>query len=35
MFIDENIGFINDLGLAGTNGENRELLVTVDGGKNL
>jgi len=34
VFIDENVGFINDFGLAGTNGENRELLVTTDGGKN-
>lgn len=34
VFIDENIGFINDKGLAGTSGENRELLVTRDGGKN-
>ena len=34
VFIDENIGFINDPGLAGTNGENRGLLVTTNGGKN-
>lgn len=34
IFIDENIGFINDPGLAGTNGENRGLLVTTNGGKN-
>lgn len=34
VFLDENIGFINDQGLAGTFGENRELLVTRDGGKN-
>lgn len=34
VFIDENIGFINDPGLAGTSGENRGLLVTTDGGKN-
>lgn len=34
VFIDENIGFINDKGLAGTSGENRGLLVTRDGGKN-
>ena len=33
VFIDEDIGFINDPGLAGTNGENRGLLVTTDGGK--
>lgn len=33
VFLDENIGFINDPGLAGTSGDNRELLVTVDGGK--
>ena len=33
VFLDENIGFINDQGLAGTNGDNRELLVTIDGGK--
>lgn len=32
-FIDENVGFINDPGLAGTNGENKGLLVTTDGGK--
>lgn len=34
IFLDESIGFINDLGLAGTNGENSGLLVTTDGGKN-
>jgi len=34
LFLDENIGFINDQGLAGTFGENRKLLVTTDGGKN-
>lgn len=34
VFLDENIGFINDKGLAGTFGENRKLLVTTDGGKN-
>lgn len=33
VFIDENIGFINDPGLAGTGGENRGFLVTTDGGK--
>lgn len=33
IFLDENIGFINDPGLAGTNGTNSELLVTVDGGE--
>jgi len=33
VFIDENIGFINDVGLAGTNYEYRALLVTIDGGK--
>ena len=33
IFIDENIGFINDPGLAGTDGENRGLLVTIDSGK--
>lgn len=33
VFLDENIGFINDPGLAGTDGENRGLLVTIDGGK--
>ena len=32
IFIDENIGFINDPGLAGS-GENRGFLVTTDGGK--
>lgn len=35
VFLDENIGFINDPGLAGTDGENRGLLVTTDGGKNI
>ena len=34
IFLDENIGFINDNGLAGTFGKNRKLLVTTDGGKN-
>ncbi len=33
VFIDENIGFINDHGLAGTDGENRGLMVTNNGGK--
>lgn len=33
VFIDENIGFINDPGLAGTYGDYRGLLVTIDGGK--
>ena len=33
VFLDENIGFINDPGLAGTGGENRGFLVTTDGGK--
>lgn len=33
FFLDENIGFINDFGLAGTAGENRGLSVTFDGGK--
>lgn len=33
VFIDENIGFINDPGLAGTNNEHSALLVTVDGGR--
>lgn len=33
VFLSENIGFINDPGLAGTNGENKGLLVTQDGGK--
>lgn len=33
VFINENVGFINDLGLVGTNGENKGLLVTIDGGK--
>lgn len=32
-FIDESIGFINDPGLAGTDGENKGFLVTTDGGK--
>lgn len=31
--IDENIGFINDLGLDGTDGENKGFLVTTNGGK--
>lgn len=34
VFIDNNIGFINDSGLTGTNNEYSALLVTVDGGKN-
>ena len=33
VFINENIGFINDPGLAGTNGDNKGLLVTTNGGK--
>ncbi len=33
MFINENTGFINDPGLAGTGGENKGFLVTTDGGK--
>lgn len=33
VFIDENTGFINDPGLVGTNGDNRGLLVTINGGK--
>lgn len=33
IFIDEEIGFINDYGLAGMNGENSGLLVTNNGGK--
>lgn len=33
IFLDENIGFINDPGLVGTEGENSGLLVTTDGGK--
>ena len=33
VFIDENIGFINDFGLAGTSGDNRSLQVTTNGGK--
>lgn len=33
VFIDENIGFINDPGLAGTDGENGGLRVTINGGK--
>ena len=32
-FIDENTGYIKDPGLAGTNGENKKMLVTTDGGK--
>lgn len=35
VFLDENIGFINDPGLAGTDGDNRGLLVTTDGGNNI
>lgn len=34
VFLTEYVGFINDHGLAGTDGENRGLLVTTDGGKN-
>lgn len=33
VFIDENIGFINDPGLAGTDSENGGLKITTDGGK--
>ncbi len=33
VFIDENIGFINDPGLAGTDGENGGLRITTNGGK--
>lgn len=33
IFLNENLGFINDPGLVGTEGENRGLLVTIDGGK--
>lgn len=33
IFIDENIGFINDFGLAGTGGDNKFFYVTTDGGK--
>ena len=33
VFINENVGFINDPGIAGTSGDNRELLVTINGGK--
>lgn len=32
-FVNENIGFINDFGLAGTTGDKRQLLVTTNGGK--
>lgn len=32
-FINENVGFINDFGVAGTGGDNRLLLVTTNGGK--
>ena len=32
-FINENIGFINDFGLAGTNGDNKFFRVTTDGGR--
>ena len=32
-FINENLGFINDFGLAGTDGENKFFKVTRDGGK--
>lgn len=34
IFIDNNIGFINDPGLVGTNNEYNKLLVTIDGGRN-
>lgn len=34
VFIDNNIGFINDPGLVGTNNEYNKLLVTIDGGRN-
>ena len=33
IFIDENIGFINDFGLAGTGGDNKFFVVTTDGGR--
>lgn len=33
-FTDENNGYIKDPGLAGTDGENKRMLVTTDGGKN-
>lgn len=33
LFIDEKVGFINDPGLVASDGENRHLLVTRDGGK--
>lgn len=33
VFMDEKVGFINDPGLAGTEGENRGLLVTTNGGR--
>lgn len=33
IFLNENIGFINDPGQAGTNGDNRSLLVTLNGGQ--
>lgn len=33
-FINENVGFINDFGLAGTNGDNKFFKVTIDGGRN-
>lgn len=32
-FINENVGFINDFGLAGTGGDNKFFKVTTDGGK--
>lgn len=32
-FIDENVGFINDFGLAGIGGDNKFFKVTTDGGK--
>lgn len=33
VFINEKVGFINDPGLAGTDGENSGLMVTTNGGK--
>ena len=33
IFIDENIGFINDFGFSGTGGDNRFFVVTTDGGR--
>ena len=32
-FINENVGFINDYGLAGTNGDNKFFKITMDGGR--